>query len=104
MAERAAAAELDLADSAATASSGAAESVFVHDFFNNVSRVLFHGMELKLIIWNVMVFGAVDAVAKNSALAIAVTWCLDLFARQVREKVGQENLSKKALVDSHFLI
>ena len=83
---------------------GADKSVFVHDFFNNFSRVLFHGMELKLIIWNVMVFGAVDAVAKNSALAIAVTWCLDLFARLVREKVGQENLSKKALVDSHFLI
>ena len=83
---------------------GADKAVFVHDFFNNFSRVLFHGMELKLIIWNVMVFGAVDAVAKNSALAIAVTWCLDLFARQVREKVGQENLGKKALVDSHFLI
>ena len=83
---------------------GGEKAVFQHDMFSRFKEVLFYGIEAKLVVWNILVFLAVDSSSRNPAVAGLVTWILNFAAATLRESYGKENLSKKSLIDGRFLL
>ena len=83
---------------------GGEKAVFQHDMFSRFKEVLFYGIEAKLVVWNILVFLAVDSSSRNPAVAGLVTWILNFAAATLRESYVKENLSKKSLIDGRFLL
>jgi meckelin len=82
----------------------AGRTVLSHDFHASWSRVLLFGREARLYAFEALLFCAVDSSARSAAvsgLAVLVVW---LALRAVRLHFGETNLSRKTLVDRHFLI
>jgi meckelin len=79
-------------------------TLLAHDFQDSFSRVLLLGRELRLYVFEALLFCAIDSAlrcAVLSALAVLGVW---LVVRAARVHFGQSNLSRKTLVDRHFLI
>ena len=83
---------------------GGDKAIFQHDMFSRFKEVLFYGIEAKLVVWNILIFLAVDSSSRNPAVAGLVAWALNFVAVWVRESFGKENLSKKSLIDGRFLL
>ncbi|GBF95222.1 meckelin [Raphidocelis subcapitata] len=82
----------------------AGRTLLAHDFGDSFSRVLFLGRELRLFVFEALLFCAIDSALRRavvSALAVLGVW---LVLRAARLHFGQSNLSRKTLVDKHFLI
>ena len=81
-----------------------ASPVFYHDFRNAFSRVLFYGIEHQLLIFDTLVFTALDARLNSFAVAAFLTWLIGAAVDFVRANFGEANISKKSLIDDRFLI
>mmetsp|Transcript_69061 Transcript_69061/g.218430 ORF Transcript_69061/g.218430 Transcript_69061/m.218430 type:complete len:273 (-) Transcript_69061:15-833(-) len=79
-------------------------SLFVHDFDNTFGRLTFYNIELQLIVWNILVFTAVDMATVNTGVAAAVTFFLQWALEYARTYMGDNNISRKTLVDAKFLV
>ncbi len=84
--------------------SAAARTVLMHDFHNSFAGVLFFGRELRLFAYEALLFCCVDSAVQSAAVSGFVVLACWLALRAVRLHFGQDNLSKKTLVDRHFLI
>lgn len=82
----------------------ASRTVLMHDFHNNFSRVLFFGREARLFVYEALLFCAVDSAVQSAATTGFIVLVCWLALRAVRLHFGETNLSKKTLVDRHFLI
>lgn len=78
--------------------------LFLHDFDNAYGRMLFYGIELQLTVWNILVFTAVDMDTRSTPVAAVVTFLCNWFITSVRSELGKNNVSRKSLVDSRFLL
>lgn len=78
--------------------------VLVHDFGNSFSKVLFYGAEFQLFMLDVLMFATVNMCTRNATVAAAVTFGVWMVISRVRDTLGEQNISRKALVDPHFLI
>ena len=77
--------------------------VLVHDMRNSFASVLFYGVELDLFLLDTMVFAVVNMATQRVCLAAAVAFAVWLVVKWLRQRWGENNLSQKAMVDTHFL-
>jgi len=84
--------------------SAAARTVLMHDFHSSFASILFFGREMRLFVFEALLFCAVDSAVRNGAVTAFVVLMCWLVLRAVRLHFGQNNLSNKTLVDRHFLI
>lgn len=80
------------------------EAVFIHDYFNSFTSTMFIGNELRLFTFEALFFCVIDSTLQNVTLTAFITYILWLFVKWIRERMGENNLSRKTLVDQHFLI
>lgn len=79
-------------------------TLLAHDFHHSFARVLPLGHEARIYAFEALLFCAVDSAARCapvSGFAVLLVW---LSLRAARAHWGRNNLSRKTLVDKHFLI
>jgi meckelin len=81
-----------------------ASPVFYHDFQMNFQKVMFYGIELQLLIFDLLVFTALDKEFNSFAIAAFLTWLVGIFVDHLRGTFGETNISRKSLIDGRFLI
>ncbi|XP_034976972.2 meckelin-like isoform X2 [Zootoca vivipara] len=68
------------------------------------SRTLFYSHELVLLLFEILVFSAVDLAAQDFVLSTIVTFVVQKFVKMLRNTLGRRNLAEKTLVEKQFLI
>ena len=79
-------------------------AIFYHDFIRLWSSSIFFGCELRLALFEMMVFATVHAVSGQAAAAAVTTILIDYVLCWLRKELGTNNISRKSLVDSRFLM
>ena len=79
-------------------------AVFMHDFHSSFSGAVFWGNELRLCVFEALLCCAVDMALRNIVLAAFVAFAVMRALAALRHWLGEQNLSRKTLVDRHFLI
>lgn len=85
------------------ASSGAA-TLLAHDLHLGFGGLLFFGQELRLFVYEALLFSALFMQTGSAAAAGLVTFLVQRALAAARQHWGTHNLSRKTLVDRHFLI
>ena len=80
------------------------DPVFYHDLGYAWKRLTFFGIEHVLLLFNVLIFTAVDMAIQHSPTAAFITFLLDRVFVIARDYFGQLNLERKSLVDGRFLL
>ena len=81
-----------------------ASPIFYHDLAMSFQRVIFYGIEWYLVIFDLLVFTAIDKELGSFAIAAFLTWLVGSFVDHLRVSFGEANISRKSLIDSRFLI
>lgn len=81
-----------------------ARAIFSHDFHNSFASSVFYGNELRLYVYDALFFCAVDLAIQNVPVAAFLTYVMIRVVTYVRAHFAEQNISKKTLIDSHFLI
>lgn len=68
------------------------------------SSTMFYGIEWQLIVWNTLVFAVIDMSVNSFAIAGGIAWVLNYVVVRLRARMGEANLSRKALVNDVFLL
>lgn len=76
----------------------------MHDFHHSFTRVLMYGQELRWYVFEALLFCSLDMTIYNAAVSGFITFLVILLLRCIRSHFGVSNLSRKTLVDKHFLI
>ncbi len=79
-------------------------AVFVHDFHNGFAGTILWGSELRLCVFEALLCCAVDMAQRNIVVAAFVALVVMRALAWLRAWLGEHNLSRKTLVDRHFLI
>ncbi|XP_062997491.1 meckelin-like [Elgaria multicarinata webbii] len=79
-------------------------SILYNDDGALFSRTLFYNHELLLLLFETLVFSAVDLGAQDFVLATIVTFVVQKLVRMLRNALGRRNLADKTLVEKQFLI
>ncbi|XP_063169220.1 meckelin-like [Candoia aspera] len=79
-------------------------SVLYNDDGPLFSRTLFYGHELLLLLFETLLFCAVDFGSQNFVLSTVVTFAVQKLVQMVRNTLGRRNLAEKTLVEKQFLI
>lgn len=66
-------------------------------------RVMFRGIELDLLIWDILVYCVTDYSLQSPTIAAAVTYVVALALAWLRTHFGQRNIAFKTLIDERFL-
>lgn len=75
------------------------------DHMYRFERLIFRGIELDLLIFEVLLFCLVDfLVGSNPAIAAVSTYVISWAVSDIRKHLGNRNVTYKTLVDSRFLI
>ncbi|XP_072013761.1 meckelin-like [Amphiura filiformis] len=82
----------------------AEKGFFFNDGGHAFNKVLFHGQEVTLLTFEMLLFCIVDLIFTNYALAGIITYLAMQFLIKFRDAAGRNNLAKKTLVDERFLI
>eukprot|EP00879_Flechtneria_rotunda_P023280 GHRR01024623.1.p1 GENE.GHRR01024623.1~~GHRR01024623.1.p1 ORF type:complete len:249 (+),score=65.06 GHRR01024623.1:718-1464(+) len=75
-----------------------------HDFHHHFSTVMFYGQELRLYVYEALLFSSLYMSIGNAAAAGFIAFLVQQVVRFIRQHWGENNLSQKTLVDRHFLI
>lgn len=75
-----------------------------HDFHASFASTLFFGQELRLFVYESLLFSALHMSLGSAAVAGFVTLVVQQLVLVVRQHWGENNLARKTLVDRHFLI
>ena len=67
-------------------------------------RTSMMGVDILLLITDAMVLNAADLVFKNTALSLMVLMLYQYIIVWFRNYFGEDNISKKTLIDERFLI
>ncbi|XP_026575517.1 meckelin-like [Pseudonaja textilis] len=79
-------------------------SVLYNDDGALFSRTLFYGHEMLLLLFETLLFCAVDLGTQDFVLSTIVTFAVQKLVQILRDALGRRNLAEKTLVDKHFLI
>jgi hypothetical protein len=82
----------------------AAATLLQHDFHNSFASVLFFGQELRLFVFEALLFSSLHMTLGNAATSGFITLIVQQVVVWVRQHWGENNLARKTLVDRHFLI
>lgn len=66
-------------------------------------RVMFRGIEVDLLVWDILVYCITDYSLQSPAIAAAVTYVVALALVWLRNHFGQRNIAFKTLIDERFL-
>ena len=69
-----------------------------------VEGVIFRGAEWELLLWDMLVFSAVDISSGSPVVAALVTWLAATALAYIRIDWGRSNIARKTLVDDRFLV
>lgn len=79
--------------------------VFYKDKSNSFKRTSLYGMDLTLLVLNCMVMNAADIVlGHRTMLGLFCMYVVEWVVIWFRNTYGEENISKKTLIDERFLI
>ncbi|XP_064467172.1 meckelin-like isoform X2 [Ornithodoros turicata] len=78
-------------------------AAFYNDSGYSFGAVIYHGLELTLLLFDLLLFCVIDLACHDFVLAAALTLCIDKVIQGFRQVLGRRNLVKKALVDERFL-
>jgi len=79
------------------------KTLLQHDFYHSFSNTIFDGQELRLYVFEGMLFSSLHMTLGNAACAGFITFIVEQLVRLIRHHCGESNLSRKTLVDRHFL-
>lgn len=82
----------------------ATTTLLQHDFHNSFASTLFFGQELRLFVYEALLFSSLHMSMGNAAAAGFITLIVQQVVVWVRQHWGENNLARKTLVDRHFLI
>lgn len=82
----------------------ATTTLLQHDFHNSFASTLLFGQEPRLYVFEALLFSSLHMTLGNAASAGFITLLVQQAVVWVRQHFGQNNLARKTLVDSHFLI
>jgi len=77
---------------------------FIHDYFNSFTRTMFIGHETRLFVYEALFFCSIDMELNNVCYSALITYVVSRAIHWVRHSLGESNLSRKTLVDRHFLV
>jgi len=80
-----------------------AHTVLATDAFHMWSKTIFYGQELRLILFELMLFSAIDLALRNVALSASITWFVGLVITWLRGQLGRSSLATGTFVDELFL-
>ena len=80
------------------------QSLFIKDYNHSWRKVLFHGIEWHLLLFNVLLLTVLDIALRNVFVAGAVTYIVELIVRWLRSSYGEANISRSTATDRRFLI
>lgn len=66
-------------------------------------KVMFRGIELDLLVFNILVFCLADCYQQSPTIAAVITYIVDMAVTQIRSWLGVRNLTYKTLIDGRFL-
>ncbi|XP_042293719.1 meckelin-like [Sceloporus undulatus] len=79
-------------------------NILYNDDRSLFSRTLFYNHELTLVLFDILLFSAVDLGAQDFVLATVVTFVAQKLLQMLRDALGRRNLAEKTLVEKQFLI
>lgn len=71
------------------------------DGFKNTGML---GSDILLLVYDCMVLNAADLIFLNTSISLLILAVFQGFAIWFRNKYGEDNISKKTLIDERFLI
>eukprot|EP00736_Rhodelphis_marinus_P002010 Rmarinus@m.25033 len=80
------------------------ETLFYNDPQYSFTRLLYLGVEMDILMFDMLLYALVDYGTANTFVAIVVTYIGDRILSFIREYFGEENLSRKTLVSDQFLL
>lgn len=79
-------------------------SIFLPDHKFLFSKVLLLGIEMDLMIFNILTLSVFDLWLDNTSIAILLTYAVEQLMLSIRNHWGNQNVAEKTLVDDRFLI
>ena len=79
-------------------------AIFYNDNGRSFNKVLFYGNEWTLMLFELLVFAAVDLISEDFVLGGVLTYIISKGLAIARNTFGRKNLARKTLVDERFLI
>lgn len=77
---------------------------FYKDPQASYKRTSLVGMDIRLLVGNCLFFFLMDLTFRNTAMSLFLTYAFEGFLRYLRNSYGEDNISKKTLIDERFLI
>ena len=78
--------------------------IFYEDERQGFKRTSMMGIDILLLVTDAMVMSAADLIFRNSAISMFVVILYHYLTTWFRNFIGEDNISKKTLIDSRFLI
>ena len=78
--------------------------LFYRDRTSGFQECMFFGNELSLLMMDILFYTMWDVITRNTFIAIFLCYFSHHLVRYLRSTFGEENLSKKTLIDDAFLI
>ena len=66
-------------------------------------KVTFHGVELELLIHDILTYSIVALLSQSPTLSIFLTYTMDLLRKSLRHHFGIQNISRKSFIHKKFL-
>ncbi|CAD7702542.1 unnamed protein product [Ostreobium quekettii] len=82
----------------------AQKAVLVHDFHSSFGNVLLYGNEVRLIMFELVMFCALDVSLKSPGIVAFLVYLISRLITWVRKSCGERNISRKTMVGRHFLM
>ena len=80
-----------------------AHTILAFDMYHMWSKNIFYGQELRLVIFELMLFSAIDLDLHSVALSASITWAVGQTLCWLRGQLGRQSLSAGTYVDEIFL-
>ena len=74
------------------------------DRYGKFLSTCFIGIEVELLLLNIISFSVFNQKTSNVAVALIMTYLLEVSLRMMRERCGKVSLCRSALIDDRFLI
>jgi Meckelin (Transmembrane protein 67) len=82
---------------------GSRSTIMMLDRGYRFERVMWRGIELDLLVWDMLVYCFTDYFQQSPTLSAVVTLVANMALQYLRKELGQRNIARKTLVDERFL-
>jgi meckelin len=80
------------------------EPRFYRDPGESYKRTSLIGLDMRLLVGNALFFYLMHIIFNNVEIALFFTFLFEGFLRWIRNTYGEDNISKKTMIDERFLI